>query len=49
MDEYTVLDHFYTEEEGKDVFSGTYDECENYINKESSNSTMFEIILTSNL
>lgn len=41
---YVVLDLVYTEEEGQECFSGTYEECEKYIQEQGGWEGMYKIV-----
>ena len=44
MDTHKVLDLVYTEEEGQDCFSGTHEECEQFIETQGGASFMYKIV-----
>lgn len=48
MKQYTVLDLTYTIEEGQECFTGSYEECESFINSQGSPISTFKITMNEN-
>lgn len=44
METHEVLDLFYTPEEGQECFSGTHQECVDFINEQGGATFMYEIV-----
>ncbi len=45
MDTYVVLDLIYTEQEGQECFSGTEQECYNFVEEQGGASFTYQIVL----